>query len=361
LETNLSGAFFCIGSVVLLLFLFVFLDFFLIKSTKKIRAIILAGILFCLFLLPVFAFSKSNDLLTRFRQENLFSKYSYPDSIFPTYHYLGHLVGHMFSYFSPANYGTVTYHWIKNSVSFTPDFVILGWLEPFFILLGLFYVLKRLRKFEYRYLIYWIMATLAPASVTWNWMHILRALNGLVVIEMFVLFGIIQIFDIIKYNFFRKCFLIILVMYGVFMSIFVIVDEYSCSNYENNGEYQPGGFEEGWKEVLKVHDNYENIIVDVRQARGYIFMAFYTQYDPNLFAKWAKLNKGLTDEDKPYTFGKYEFRKIDWDSDKKLKSTLLWIPKEIFSWELNDTKTNFIYNVVGPNKGYKSGSIIGLP
>ena len=192
-------------------------------------------VLFVLFLIPIFVFNKSSQVLTRLRQENVFYRY-YPfapreildlnKNVWlnwqnnPVYYFLGIMAGHMLSYFSPINLGGRVFHWVQKSVQYIPSFSMVGWMETIVFIVGLIYLIKDLKNnFRNRFLIYWILSAAAPAALTWNWFHPLRSMNLYPAIELVIFLGFVNIYKIIKNNFIRIGFVLLFVL-----SILFVVD-----------------------------------------------------------------------------------------------------------------------------------------
>lgn len=394
LEANLSACFFTIGAwflyknrkilapvffglaaysyhgaraaVPLLILFFVFdpLRLFFEKSFKKYKNWIFKSrikllwtfLLFILILIPVFLFNKSSQVLTRFRQENVFYRY-YPftpkelvnndKSVWlnlnnnPVYYFLGLINGHMLSYFSPINLGGRVYHWVEKSVQYIPSFSMIGWAETIVFFFGLIYLIKKIRtSFKNRYLIYWILASAAPAALTWNWFHPLRSMNLYLAIELIIALGFVSLVKILNKYLNRS--LVKLIYFGsmvlFFLSIlFIIINEYGYSVAINHGEYQPGGFKEGVPILAKLQDNYDQIIIDSPHAQSYIFFLFYQSFDPKIVQSYANKRPAPgTEGNLNFNFYKYKFEKFDWPKQKNLSNTLFWVTSEANKEEIKE-------------------------
>jgi hypothetical protein len=314
--------------------------------------------LFVLFIIPVFLANKNNELLTRFRQENVFYRYFpfAPSEILnkdknvwlnltnnPVYYFLGIMTGHMLSYFSPINLGGRVYHWVRRSVQYIPGFSMIGWLETFIFVFGLVYLIKNIKtKFKNRFLIYWILAAAAPAALTWNWFHPLRSLNLFPAVELLIALGFVSLVKIFKKHlskFFIKVIYILSIVLFSLTILFTIINEYDYSVTENSGEYQSGGFKEGVPKLAKMQDNYDQIIIDSSQAQSYIFFLFYQSFDPKIVQSYANNRPKLgTDGDLSFDFYKYKFAKYNWPEQKNESKILIWTSSEVLEDEIVNTK-----------------------
>lgn len=393
-ETNLSGLFFCAGAYLLLVgknklklllaILFFALSIYSYHSArlsapllillwsidpiKRIKTnfgfnwkkllILLGLVMVCA---PIFLMNNSSLLLTRFKQENVFNKF-YPyapkeilNPLSFIYYFAGIVSGHVFSYISPINYNQRIYEWVKMSPQFIPGMSMLGWLEGILFILGITFVIGNIYKsFKYRYLIYWIIAGVAPAAATWTWFHPLRSLNIFPAVEIIVAIGLWQVY--LKLN--RRLFYLVgIILFGL-TAIFTINNELKYSVVENNGEYQPGGYKEGMPYFASVMYKYNHVIIDTPHAQGFIFFLFYTKFDPATLQKYANIRpQPGTEGNLNFNFDKYEFRKVSWPDDYKLDNTLFWTRTDITNVEVDRIPGAKIQKRVW-NALYETASII---
>lgn len=346
------------------------LDKYFIFDFKKLWLLI-AFVLACV---PIFIMNNSALLLTRFNQENVFNRF-YPyapkEILNPfsfVYYFMGIISGHVFSYISPINLNYRVYDWVKMSPQFIPGMGMLGWIEGIVFLVGLVFIMGNiLKSFKYRFLIYWMVAGIAPAAATWTWYHPLRSLNIFPAVEIIVAIGMWQIFKMLGNHppqagkFGLPVRNIVYVVFGFIMllsAIFTINNELKYSAYENNGEYQPGGYKEGMPYFASISDKYNRIIIDTPHAQGFIFFLFYTKFDPATLHKYADLRPAPGIEGNlNFDFDKYVFRKVNWPEDYKLQNTLFWTRSDITDAEVNRAPGAKIEKRVW-NALYETASII---
>ncbi len=281
-------------------------------------------IIFCY--IPIFLNASAMSVLTRFNQENffkIFSPYAPKELLnFPLikfYYLIGMLCGRLWAYFSPINWGGKIYIWIRQSVMHIPEFGMVGWIESITFIVGVVLIIKNIIKDKYRVLVYWLVAGLAPAAATWNWFHPLRCLNAMGSVEIFCFLGMIYVYKQLG-TFLKIVFLsLILIQF-----VFIVNNEIGFSYYETHGNFQPGGFMEGVEIIKNVYDQYDQIIVDSPQAQSYIFILYYFKIDPILVQSQSHLRKPNEKRSWNVDFGKFKFRTINWQEDRKLKKTILW-------------------------------------
>lgn len=361
-----------------LLLVMVFLDplswLWKIKITEIIKNLpkLLWVVVFVVLLIPVFANSGGREVMTRFRQENLFAKFSpfTPKELYkndltsfirinPVYYLLGIIIGHFSAYLSPVNYSNNIFVWIRKSVQFIPEFNLFGWLEIFFLIAGLLVLVKNIKDFKYRYFFYWLMAGAAPAAITWNWFHSLRVLNALPAVEIIMVWGLISFGNLILKK--HKWLTMILVGLFCWQAVFIINNELVYSVWENHGEYQPGGFKDGVPLLMSLIKDYDRVIIESPHAQSYIFFLFYDSYDPKTIQSYAKSRiKPSAEGSWDFDFDKFMFRKIDWNNDKNLKRTILWMPATVNQDRIDLLPNAKAYYIKNPVKPYNSAMIITL-
>jgi 4-amino-4-deoxy-L-arabinose transferase-like glycosyltransferase len=312
---------------------------------------------FLLFLIPVFFVNKSSQVLTRFRQENVFYRYSpfTPKELLnknknawlnlennPLYYFTGIMSGHMLSYISPINLGGRIYHWVKSSVQRIPSFSMFGWIETIIFVFGLVYLIKTFKtKGKNRFLIYWIIAGAAPAALTWNWFHPLRSMNLYPALELIIALGFVSLIEILNKYLNKKIIKIIYIVFILLFSLsilFTIINEYNYAVAKNHGEYQPGGFKEGVPILAKLQDDYDEIIIDSPHAQNYIFFLFYQSFPPEIVQSYAdKRPKPGVEGNLNFNFYKYKFEKYNWLEQRNKSKILIWTTSEVKENEIIDT------------------------
>ncbi len=194
------------------------------------------------------------------------------------------------------------------------------WDLPF-VLLGMYYLISRKEKTSF-VLFWWFLVAPAASAITTGTPHAVRALLYLPTYQIFSAYGFYNFYlwsrDKLGVNktkiiiFFTFSFLLLNLLYYLHMY-------YVHTPVETSQEWQYG-FKQAVAEVSRIEENYQKIIVTYRYDQPYIYFLFYQKIDPAWYQKQAP--KGEI-ERFSRTFGKFEFRNIDWDKDKQLKNTLL--------------------------------------
>jgi hypothetical protein len=323
-----------------------------------------------LIIFPVFM-ANSSLVLTRFNQENVFKRfYPYtPKELIVgnpftslkanSVYYFGAIIsGHIFSYISPINLNQRIYNWVRMSPQFIPGMGMLGWIEGMVFLVGLVIIIKNIFKNEkYRFLVYWMVAGIAPAAATWTWYHPLRSLNIFPAVEIIVAIGIVFLFSKLIVG--R---LWLGISFGIFLvtMVFTVNNELLYSAYENNGEYQPGGFKEGMSYLKEIQGNYEKVIIDSPHAQSFIFVLFYQPVEPELVHKYANIRpKPGVEGNLNFNFDKFEFRQVDWPKDRELKNTVFWTDNQLTAEEVSSVPGAKLRKVVS-NSVYDTAYIVTI-
>jgi 4-amino-4-deoxy-L-arabinose transferase-like glycosyltransferase len=205
---------------------------------------------------------------------------------------------------------------------------------PFF-LIGMFSVLKFDSKGKTIVLAWLLIAPLA-ASLTYQSPHALRAQNMSIPFSLITAIGLLEFFQFVR-KYLHK-FLILIVI------IVVAISSYNFARYLNMYyvEYPkvlPFAWQYGFDQIAEYtktnYDKYDRIIITDRFDQPYILIAFFTKYPPQSLQQDIVFS--VPDK---YGFstgrklGKYEFRMINYETDKKLPNTLLISAEE----KVDDTR-----------------------
>jgi 4-amino-4-deoxy-L-arabinose transferase-like glycosyltransferase len=192
-----------------------------------------------------------------------------------------------------------------------------------FLVLGSFFLLRNRSKFWFLPYIL-LLAAPSASALTFQSPQALRSASMVVPLAIIAGYGL---YYSIFHLFNKKILLILFITFSGFLLV------YSFSRFwyfytVHNPQEIPIAFQPGFSElvpyVLKNKDNFEKVIVTDKYDQPYILFLFYSKYNPQTFAKEAK----LTPRDKfgfstVRNFDKFEFRSINWSEDSKLKNVLI--------------------------------------
>lgn len=328
----------------LLLFLLIFYyrkSFF--AFPKKILAI--AGILFFLLLLPFLitiftaggvastkgALITSSDITAQYLEwrsylvalpslvtKVLFNQFSY---IFWQY------IENIFAFFSPS------FFFITGSPHGYPGIGNFGMFYLFecpAIIAGIIYFFKNKINFLKPFF-FWFIITLLVASLSKTVPHVTRGYFLLLPLSIFSSYGF-YLFTLWVWRNRRKIYVPVSV-FLVCYSIVYFVSFYFTSYYVRF----PIAYASDWSAedeslvnyLETTGKSYQHIIIDTNSPFRYSALLFYTQYPPSAFQS-QQIRYPIDGEGFHWvkSFGKYEFKKIDWKKDMNTSNSLIITTKE---------------------------------
>lgn len=136
-------------------------------------------------------------------------------------------------------------------------------------------------------LLFWIFAAIAPAAVARQTPHALRIENSLPAWLTFIAYGIVSIQSGIKRSK-VKALVLSLIALGYVANAFYFFHGYA-THYarEYSGEWQYG-YKEAVSYVESVKDRYDNVVMTDRLGRPYMYVLFYSRFNPAYYQKIYK-------------------------------------------------------------------------
>jgi len=227
-----------------------------------------------------------------------------------------------------------------------PNMGLLYLFEFPFMLAGIYMLIFRNFDKKTKALIFtWFLIAPIPASITSGVPHSIRTLNFLPTFQIFTAAGLIafvmfiskikyQIANIhIKYLIFTMYFLFFIFNFLYYLNQYFVQQNYF---YSEAWQY---GYKELVDYVGENQERYDKIIVSNQPHldQSYIFFLFYLKYSPVLYQEEVKNASGGFAE--THRFGKFEFRPIVWEKEKK-NSKILYVGRpEDFSESAEVIKT----------------------
>ncbi len=177
----------------------------------------------------------------------------------------------------------------------TAPFVFIGWLTLF----------SRQTKIA-GLLLFWLLASIAPAAVARETPHALRVENGLPVWIIVTAYGCVQFLGVFVGKKLR-------LLVGIVMVLLVLGNfGYFWHTYtthykkEYSGEWQYG-YREAIQYAESVKDDYDVIVLTESIGRPYIYTLFYGKYDLSFFQTTKNASFDKEGFYNVYRFGKYRF------------------------------------------------------
>jgi len=192
-----------------------------------------------------------------------------------------------------------------------------------FLLVG-FLMLKKMKLNKIFLILYPLFATILIASLTRESPHATRSFTLLMSIPLLVSLGIQQVIAKIK--------TISPKLLSLFFVIFILYGSFSIILYMTSYWIRfPIFYAKNWRSAdrdlglyLKENESkYSKIIIDPEAGFIYTSLLFYLQFPPNQFQETVmrteKDSEGFTEV---LSFGKYEYKKVNWDLEPTNSNTL---------------------------------------
>lgn len=187
-----------------------------------------------------------------------------------------------------------------------------------FLILGIITLLKN--RFSFKFLFfYWGIVAIIPAAISTGTPHAIRSLLVLPIPLMAIATGLVTTSSFVRsYTKRTRAYLFPLSL-TVIVLLYAANFAYYLNQYyiQQDIEYAPE-WQYGYKELIDylkpIENKYDKIIITTAWDQPYIYFLFYKKYDPRVWVNNGEFNKG---------FDKYEFRKVEWGTDRALPNTLL--------------------------------------
>lgn len=239
-------------------------------------------------------------------------------------------------------YATYTYRFAKNYLyHFSPRFLFIVGDDiarskvpgmgqaylltlPFFAV-GLLFLLKRSNQSD-KLIISWLFIAPIAAALTFQSPHALRAQNmvyPLTIITAIGLFEFLAFVSTLKVRYLLiTCYFLLATLFGY------EVVRYLHQYYIHYPKELPYAWQYGFQEIasyVKEHESkYDKIIISDRYDQPYILMAFFSKYPPEKFQQEIVLEpRDKFGFSTVRRFGKFEFHRIDYGQDEKIKNALI--------------------------------------
>lgn len=322
-----------------------------------VKKIALSGIIGLIVIFPMINFVIQNqNALSRFKGVSVFSDKSNPSYIqtiknFDAYMNSSNFVGMAFDnkyvYFSKESLGNYLSHFNVNWLFITgdqnrhhaPDMGLLYLWELPFILIGIYHLFFGNYSTKTKLVIFgWLILSPVPAAITLDVPHAVRTENFIPIFEIFCAFGIYASFMFVNKHSKAVVYSASFIFSAIVMLFFAYyLDQYFIQqNYYNAPDWQYG-YKKMVTFVSNTHNRYNNVIVDniSPMDESYIFFLFYMKYSSQ---KYQIVSSDSHD------FENFIFRKIDWDTDKNLKNTLLVGTNNDFPQDISALQTIYYPN-----------------
>lgn len=204
-----------------------------------------------------------------------------------------------------------------------PNMGLLYLFEVPFILFGIYLLLFSDFNRKTKLLILaWFLLAPIPASITTGVPHAVRTLNFLPTFQILSAIGLVYSFIYVnKYRRLKYLAFVAFAIIFVFNFSYYLNQYFVQQNYYYSADWQYG-YKEAVEEVLVQQDKYDKIVIsdDNPLDKSYMFFLFYLKFPPSEYQKVGENSSGSFESH--HSFGRYEFRRIDWQKDSQSKNTL---------------------------------------
>ena len=262
------------------------------------------------------------------------------------------------SYFSPRNL------FIKgdaNRQRSVDNFsVFYPWLFPFLIY-GLWHAWKK-RDLNKKLLLVWMFLAPLPSALTGDPFHTYRSLLLYLPITLFMGFGISEVLMFLKKTKISKSMSLYYLESAMIIIICIVsLSQFSFNYLVLNSATRARDWDYGYKQIVEFvgkQTGCEKIVVDDLWTESYIQFLFFNKTQPEIYYKEVvKLanvgefyyNSG--EKIRPISYGNFEFRKVDWPSERGDKGTIFVMYRDALpeSEFINDPKVELLKEIKYPD------------
>lgn len=216
-----------------------------------------------------------------------------------------------------------------------------------FILLALWFLAKRgtNKSLSLKLIVLWIILSPIPAALTKGPGYAgNRAAIMMPALQIFSAFGGILLYDLVvsKWKKIGKKIIVALFILISFVSLIYFLEDYRYHASRSSAGSMLYGRKEAVDYIREIEDNYSEIIFSRTLSEPQIFVGFYKNWSPEEYQKesrdWLRYEEeGLLflDQLGEYRLGKYTFRNIHFNEDKKVSGALLVGKPNEFPFEVD--------------------------
>lgn len=156
-------------------------------------------------------------------------------------------------------------------------------VEAPFLLIGIFWWLTVYRRAGLL-LLAWLLLAIVPAATARETPHALRIENTLPVWQVFIAGGVLAVMLRVRRLLPRRLLVLALVCLWAGNVVYYLHNYYNHYPRQYSGEWQYG-YREAIREFGPLAARYDRIVLSERIGRAYMYVLFYTGYDPETFRR----------------------------------------------------------------------------
>ena len=311
------------------------------------KEVILAIFLGFILVLPIFTFIIGGEATRRFKGTSLFeeqtpilarSKIQLDDDLASGFSF-GRFIHNrrlVYGLFMIKNYLS---HFEPNFLFITADAArhhapqvgLLYWIEFPLLILGIYFLIKDRPRFC-QIIFWWLLVAPVAAAPTRETPHAIRSFFLLPSLQIFIAYGILRTYEILKENK-RRIFLILIFTFYILHFTFYL-HMYHVHMPLEYSKFWQYGYKEWVKFVVANKEKFDRVVISQSLEQPQIFLLFYGKIDPQKYLE-AGGTKMLDFGPDKYKFDKFEFGKIPNDRRQEMVGKVLYIgaPSEFATTE----------------------------
>jgi hypothetical protein len=192
--------------------------------------------------------------------------------------------------------------------------------------LGIYYMARNIKKKSIIFLGLWLLFAPLPAALSRDAIHAVRSYTMVIPLVLVLSFGLswlisfVQSFSHFIYRFAATS--LFLILYS--LSYIYFLDMYFVHMPIQSAKYWDYGFREVISIIKPIQRDFSTIKIQQSFAQPYIYVLFYTEYDPATYQKQAHLTSSEYKDDVGYItkVDNIEFTGINWPEDRGESGTL---------------------------------------
>lgn len=187
------------------------------------------------------------------------------------------------NYLSHFNPNFIFFNGGSNYQFSLPNFYIISPLFLPFFILGILVLFKNIKKDKFKLLLFWLLASPLPSSITRDAPHVLRSIIFLPIVVITIVLGFKPF--ILKFPKISSLYISTVLIIGLFM-FWPRYKTYSV-NHSSSWQY---GYKQTVEYMKEHYSEYDQIIFTKRYGEPHEFILFYWPWDPKTYQNDTRLN-----------------------------------------------------------------------
>lgn len=157
-----------------------------------------------------------------------------------------------------------------------PAFYLITPLFIPFLILGIYFIFKNVKNINYQILLFWLLISPLPSSITRDAPHVLRSIVFIPIVIILITLGIYYISKKLPKFLFT---IVLIILFIGQLSFWPKYKEYSI-NYSSSWQY---GYVQVVDYIKDNYSNYDKIIITKKYGEPHEFILFYWPWDPSFY------------------------------------------------------------------------------